>query len=56
MENISTTIFGISEETKKEYKYVVGIDFGTTYSGVAYSDVDERDGFDAPVITPITRW
>lgn len=47
----------LSEETKKKYLYVVGIDFGTTYSGVAYSKVGEVDGRNnQPIITEINRW
>lgn len=47
----------LSEETKKKYEFVVGIDFGTTYSGVAYSRVGELDGRNnQPVITEVNRW
>lgn len=47
---------GISEETKREYEFVVGIDFGTTYSGIAYSRVGDVDGHSVPVITEISKW
>jgi molecular chaperone DnaK (HSP70) len=34
----------------------VGIDFGTTYSGVAYSRVGDVDGHGVPIMTEISKW
>ncbi|KAI7896855.1 uncharacterized protein EV154DRAFT_491018 [Mucor mucedo] len=49
------TVSGLSEETKKHYEIVVGIDFGTTYSGVAYARVGEMESGRA-LVSNIDKW
>ncbi|KAI7896856.1 uncharacterized protein EV154DRAFT_491024 [Mucor mucedo] len=49
------TVSGLSEETKKHYEIVVGIDLGTTYSGVAYARVGEMESGRA-LVSNIDKW
>ncbi|KAI7897314.1 uncharacterized protein EV154DRAFT_454752 [Mucor mucedo] len=46
---------GLSEKTKKDYDIVMGIDFGTTYSGVAYARVGEMERGRA-VVYDVSKW
>ncbi|KAG2229082.1 hypothetical protein INT48_005351 [Thamnidium elegans] len=50
------SLAGASKRVKDEYEYVVGIDFGTTYSGVAYSRVKDKDHLGRPIVFDIGKW
>ncbi|KAI9273229.1 hypothetical protein EDC94DRAFT_594273 [Helicostylum pulchrum] len=53
---LEASLAGESKHEKDKYEYVVGIDFGTTYSGVAYSRVGDEDHLGRPVVFDIGRW